>query len=242
MQYTRSLLFNISAFVWTALLCLLAIPILVLPKGAVFALSRLWVRGILFLLARLVGLRHEVRGHENVPDGPVIYAVKHQSAWETLFFAILIPGFAVVYKRALAFMPFIGWYMLRADMIPIDRSGGGGALRAMLTQARNVVGQGRSIVVMPEGTRAPPGSRHPYHPGIAALYRDLGLPVVPAALNSGMFWGRRSFVKNPGIITFEFLEPITPGLDRRAFMALLEERIETAAERLKLDAEAQLTR
>ncbi len=240
MPFVRSLLFNVSSFSWTMLVGFLSIPALVLPKGAAFAVSRLWARGVLFLLAMLVGLRHEIRGRERVPAGPVIYAVKHQSAWETIIFTILIPGFAVVYKRQLAFFPVLGWYMLRADMIPIDRGGGAGALRAMLAQARKVVGQGRSIVVMPEGTRTPPGSRRPYHPGIAALYRQLGLPVVPAALNSGVFWGRRSFVKSPGRITFEFLEPIAPGLDRGAFMALLEERIETAAECLRREAEAQL--
>lgn len=240
MAFVRSLLFNICYFAWTVLLGVLALPVLVLPKGAVFALSGVWARGVLCLLAGLVGLRHEIRGRARVPAGPVIYAVKHQSAWETIIFAILIPGFAAVYKRQLAFLPFLGWYMLRADMIPIDRRAGAGALRAMLAQAKNVVGQGRSIVVMPEGTRTAPGSRRRYHPGIAALYRELGLPVVPAALNSGVFWGRRSFVKTPGTIIFEFLEPIEPGLDRRAFMALLEERIETAAERLRREAVAQL--
>ncbi|MCZ6863459.1 MAG: lysophospholipid acyltransferase family protein [Alphaproteobacteria bacterium] len=240
MPFIRSLLFNVSSLCWTMLLGVFALPALLMPRGAVFAISRLWARGVLGLLALLVGLRHDIRGHERVPAGPVIYAVKHQSAWETLILTILIPGFAVVYKRQLAFLPFVGWYMLRADMIPINRGGGAGALRAMLAQARKVVGQGRSIVVMPEGTRTPPGSRNPYHPGIAALYRGLGLPVVPAALNSGVFWGRRSFVKSPGRITFEFLDPIAPGLDRRAFMALLEERIETAAERLRREAEAQL--
>ena len=240
MPFVRSLLFNLCYFAWTMLLGILALPALVLPKAAVFAVSRLWARGVLWLLANLVGLGHEIRGRGRVPAGPVIYAVKHQSAWETIVFAVLIPGFAGVYKRQLALIPLFGWYLLRADMIPIDRGAGAGALRAMLAQARKVVGEGRSIVVMPEGTRTAPGSRRPYHPGIAALYRQLGLPVVPAALNSGVFWGRRSFVKSPGCITFEFLEPIAPGLDRRAFMALLEERIETAAERLRGEAEARL--
>ncbi len=242
MPFLRSLLFNLCFFAWTMLLGVFALPVLVLPKGAVFALSRLWARGVLWLLAMLVGLGHEIRGRARVPAGPVIYAVKHQSAWETILFAVLIPGFAGVYKRQLALIPVFGWYLLRADMIAIDRGGGAAALRAMLAQAKKVVGQGRSIVVMPEGTRTDPGARRPYHSGIAALYRELGLPVVPAAHNSGVFWGRRSFVKSPGCITFELLEPIAPGLERRAFMALLEERIESAAERLRGEAEAQLER
>ncbi|MHA1536153.1 MAG: lysophospholipid acyltransferase family protein [Alphaproteobacteria bacterium] len=238
MNILRSLLFNLCFFAWTMLLGLLALPALVLPRGATLAVARLWARGVLALLRRLVGLGHEVRGRGRLPTGPVIYAVKHQSAWETIAFSILIPGFAGVYKRQLAFIPIFGWFLLRAGMIPVDRGGGSSALRAMLARARRVIGQGRSIVVMPEGTRTAPGSRRRYHPGIAALYRELGLPVVPVALNSGVFWGRRSFVKSPGTIVFEFLEPIEPGLQRRAFMARLEEDIETAAERLKREAEA----
>lgn len=240
MAFLRSLVFYFCGSAWTLLLGVLALPALILPKQAVFAVSRLWARGVLWLLAILVGLRHQIRGRAQVPAGPVIYAVKHQSAWETIVFALLIPGFAGVYKRELAFIPLFGWYMLRAGMIPVNRGAGAGALRAMLAQARKVAGEGRSIVVMPEGTRTEPGARRPYHPGIAALYSQLGLKVVPVALNSGVFWGRQSFVKSPGRITFEYLEPIEPGLERREFMALLEERIETAGERLRREAEAQL--
>jgi len=195
---------------------------------------------VLMLLAGLVGLRHEVRGRANAPEGPAIYAVKHQSAWETIAFALLIPEFAGVYKRELMFIPVYGWYMWRAAMIPIDRGAGAGALRAMLRRARAAAAEGRSIVVMPEGTRMAPGAHRPYHSGVAALYRDLALPVVPVALNSGHYWGRRAFVKRPGTIVFELLEPIAPGLERAAFMELLGARIETASEALGAEARAQL--
>jgi len=240
MLFLRSLAFNIAFIAWTAIVAIGCLPALLLPRAATFAVSRFWAHGVLALLAALVGLRHEVRGTERLPEGPVIYAVKHQSAWETIAFALLIPGFAGVYKRELLRIPIYGWYMWRATMIPIDRSAGAGALRKMLRNARTAVGEGRPIVVMPEGTRVAPGAHRHYHSGIAALYRDLGIPVVPVALNSGYFWGRRAFVKRPGTIVFALLEPIAPGLDRREFMELLKKRIEDAAEALGKEAQAQL--
>jgi len=225
----RSLAFNVAFMTWTTVFATLCLPALLLPRAATFWVSRFWARGALALLSALVGLRHEVRGREHIPDGPAIFAVKHQSAWETIAFALLIPRFAGVYKRELLWIPIYGWYMWRAAMIPIDRSAGAGALRKMLRKARAAAADGRPIVVMPEGTRVAPGTQRPYHSGVAALYLDLGLPVVPVALNSGYFWARRAFIKRPGTIVFQYLEPIPPGLDRKTFMALLQERIETAA-------------
>jgi 1-acyl-sn-glycerol-3-phosphate acyltransferase len=117
-------------------------------------------------------------------------------------------------------------------MIPVDRQGRASALKRMLASARAAVAQGHPILIYPEGTRTPPGEQRPYHPGVAALYGDLGLPVVPVALNSGLFWGRRSFHKKPGTITIEFLPAIAPGLPRKAFMAELQQRLEGASARL----------
>jgi len=240
MLLLRSLAFNVAFIAWTAIVAIGCLPALMLPRGATFAVSRLWARGVLALLAALVGLRHEVRGADRLPNGPVIYAVKHQSAWETIAFSLLIPRFAGVYKRELLRIPIYGWYMWRAAMIPIDRSAGAGALRKMVRKARAVAAEGRPIVVMPEGTRVAPGAHRRYHSGVAALYLDLGLPVVPVALNSGYFWGRRAFVKQPGTIVFALLEPIAPGLGRKEFMGLLQKRIEEAAEALAQEARAQL--
>ena len=240
MTALRSLAFNVAFVTWTALLAFGCLPALALPRRATIAVSRFWSRGVLALLGGIVGLRYEVRGRENLPDGPVIFAVKHQSAWETIAFALLIPDFAGVYKRELLRIPVYGWYMMRARMIPVDRTAGAGALRKMLRRAREVAAQGRPIVVMPEGTRVAPGTDRPYHPGVAALYGDLGLPVVPVALNSGYFWARRAFLKRPGCIVFEYLPPIEPGLGRKAFMAMLRERIENASRVLGEEARRQL--
>jgi 1-acyl-sn-glycerol-3-phosphate acyltransferase len=121
-------------------------------------------------------------------------------------------------------------------MVPIDRSAGGAAIREMLRRAKDETARGRSIMIMPEGTRLPPGRTGRYHPGVAALYTVLGLTVVPVALNSGLFWGRRSLIIRPGTVTMEFLAPIAPGLERKEFMTALQERIETASERLRHEA------
>jgi 1-acyl-sn-glycerol-3-phosphate acyltransferase len=236
MVVIRSTLFTLGVVLWTLLLGVGAAFTLPFPRPVAYAYARLWARGVLWMLRVLVGLRHRVRGRERQPSPPVIYALKHQSAWETIAFLELAPPFAVVLKRELLRIPIYGWYLLKVGMVPIDRAARGAAMRAMLKAARGHVAAGRSIVIMPEGTRIAPGRTGRYHPGVAALYRHLDLPVVPVALNSGLFWARRAFLKRPGVITLEFLEPIRPGLDRQAFMALLEERIETATERLRQEA------
>ncbi|HUL05193.1 MAG TPA: 1-acyl-sn-glycerol-3-phosphate acyltransferase, partial [Candidatus Acidoferrum sp.] len=233
MTTVRSLLFNILFALWTALIFVLSLPTLVLPRGAAWWMGGLWVRGALLLLRALVGLGHRVRGAEHRIAGPAIYAAKHQSAWDTLVFPLLLDKPAYVLKQELIRVPLFGSYLKQCGMIPVDRQGGGSALKRLLKAARAAVAEGRSILIYPEGTRTPPGERRPYHPGVAALYGDLGIPVVPVALNSGLFWGRRSFNKRPGTITIEFLPAIPPGLPRREFMQELQDRMEGASERLR---------
>jgi len=232
MTTVRSLLFNVLFALWTALIFILSLPTLVLPRSACWWMGGLWVRGALLLLRSTVGLTHRVRGVEHRIAGPAVYAAKHQSAWDTLVFPLLLDKPAYVLKQELIRVPLFGSYLKQCGMIPVDREGGGAALKQLLRAARTAIAQGRSILIYPEGTRTPPGERRPYHPGVAALYGDLGVPVVPVALNSGLFWGRRAFNKRPGTITIEFLPPIAPGLPRREFMRELQERMEGASQRL----------
>jgi len=232
MIFIRSLLFNVAFYLWTSVMFLLSLPALLLPAGAVWGLGRVWVCGTMLLLRLFVGLTHEVRGLAHRLPGAALYAVKHQSAWDTLVFALLLDRPAIVLKQELLNLPLFGWYMRKCRMIPVDRKGRATALKRMAADARDRAAAGRPILIFPEGTRVAPGQRRPYQPGAAALYGALGLPVVPVALNSGLFWGRRSFHKLPGRIVVEFLPAIAPGLDRRIFMAELEAAIETAADRL----------
>lgn len=236
MSWLRSLAFNIGFFAVTALLGVGGLPLLALPRRTVMRFGRLWARVVLALLKASVGLSGEIRGIEHVPAGPCVVAMKHQSAWDTLILPIVLGDPAVVLKRELLLVPFYGWYAARAGSIAIDRRGGARALRGMVAAARQAAAEGRPIVIFPEGTRTAPGRRLAYQPGVAALYRALDVPLVPAAVNSGLFWGRRSFVKRPGRITLEFLEPIPPGLGRREMMAELERRIESATSALEREA------
>ncbi|MFQ6018558.1 MAG: lysophospholipid acyltransferase family protein, partial [Kiloniellaceae bacterium] len=228
----RSLAFNILFFSWSFLVQTICLPVLLLSPRAVLRVGRFWSKGITALLARVCALRHEIRGLANLPERPCIIAAKHQSAWDTLIFSQLLEAPAYVLKRELVWVPLFGWYIARIGAIAIDRTGGAAALRRMMEQGRRMLRQGRPIVIFPEGTRVAPGARKPYLPGVAALYRQLGVPVVPVTVNSGLFWGRRAFLKKPGLITLEILPPIEPGLDREAFTAELENRIETASARL----------
>ncbi len=235
MAIARSLLFNLCLWLWTLFMLLAALPWLVLPPRWLLAHSRVWMRGVQLLLSRIVGLQYEVRGREHA-NAVAIFAFKHQSAWETLAIHLLLDGAAIALKRELTLIPLFGWCLLHAGMIGIDREGGARALRRLIEDARAALARGAPIVIFPEGTRVPPGEQRPYHPGVAALYRHLGCPVVPVALNSGVFWARRSFIKRPGRIVVEFLPPIAPGLERKAFMAELERRLETATARLVAQA------
>ncbi len=234
----RSLAFNVLFYCWSTVLQVSCLPAILMPPDVVTWVQRTWVRGNFALLALVCGLRYEIRGRDRMPQEPCIIAAKHQSAWDTMIFALIIKRPGHILKRELLWVPVFGWYLLRAGGIPIDRKGGAGALKRMIAAARQTVSEGRHIVIFPEGTRVAVGERVPYHPGVAALYTQLKIPVVPVALNSGLFWGRRTFLKRPGRIVLEFLEPIPPGLRRRDFLEVLQQRIETASANLVAEARA----
>ncbi len=238
----RSLCFNVGWYAGSAVIAIGGAPILLLSRKAVVAWAQLWITFVLWWLRVTCRLSHRLVGLENLPKGPVIIACKHQSSWETLSFTLLFPDIAIVLKRELLFIPVVGWAMARAGNIAVSRGEGATALRGLVKQAKAAIAEGHSIVIFPEGTRVAPGDEKPYQIGTAALYRQLGVPVVPVALNSGVFWGRRKFIKRPGVITMQVLPPIPPGLSRDAFMETLRARIETATDQLVADAVSELSR
>jgi 1-acyl-sn-glycerol-3-phosphate acyltransferase len=238
MLVLRSLVFNLAFFLWAIVLGSLGLPLLLLPRQAAAVVGRLWSRGTVWLLRHIVGLEHQFRGHDRVPRGACIVAMKHQSAWDAVILSLALDDPVPVVKHELLRLPIYGWYMRRAGAIAIDRRAGAAALRHLVAAARPAAAAGRPIVIFPQGTRVAPGARRPYQPGVAALYRALALPLVPAAVNSGLFWGRRAFVKRPGRIVLEFLEPIPTGRRRGPLMAELERRIETATAALEAEATA----
>ncbi len=196
-----------------------------------------WFAGAqLFLLDVVAGLRIEVRGRNNLPDGPALIAVKHQSALETYALLRLFPDACFIIKQEIARLPVVGWFISTMDFIAIDRSAGLAAMRRILVHAATVTNEGRCMVIFPEGTRTAPGERVAYQRGVAGLYTALGVPVVPVALNSGIFWPRRQFRKRSGCAVMAFLEAIPPALPRTRFMEELESRIETGTRELIAEA------
>ena len=225
MMYLRSLIFNILFYGVTAVLAVLALPALLLPAAVIQAVARFW--GLLTVwLLRIVGATHRVSG-ELHHGRQVIYAAKHQSAWETIVLSLLLRTPVVVLKRELLKLPLLGWYFRKAGCIAVDRSAGMRALRQLRDDAVAARDAGRSLLIFPQGTRVAPGESRKYEVGIFALYESTGLPVVPIALNSGHLWGRNSWTKRAGRIEVEFLPAIAPGMARRDFMASLETAIET---------------
>lgn len=222
----RAFLFQLAFYPATTLIAMATVPLLVLPRPAVRAAERVWVRTTFFLAHAICRISYEVRGRENLPPPPFLLASKHQSAWDTMVYLVEAPDTVYVLKRELLMIPFFGWAAWRAGHVGIDRKAGAAAMRAMLRGAEKHVARGGVIAIFPEGTRTAPGTTGTYQPGAAALYRHLGLPVVPAAVNSGLFWPRRRFLKYPGKITLAFGPPIPAGLDRKTFMARLEREIE----------------
>ena len=233
MIWLRSALFNLLFFALSASLSVAAMPLLIFPRRALTALTRFWARMVLALMRGICGIRLRVTGREHLPaGGPALIAAKHQSAFATIVWLFLLPDSAYVLKRELLLIPGYGWLARKARMIAVDRAAGPAAMRHLIRAGREAVAEGRQIVIFPEGTRVAPGARVPYQPGVAALAAATGLPVIPAATDSGLFWGRRAFRKRPGVITLAILPPLPAGLRREALMARLEEVIEAETDRL----------
>jgi 1-acyl-sn-glycerol-3-phosphate acyltransferase len=236
----RSLLFNAAFFAWTVYLLLTGLPLLARDRDGLRAVAARWARGVLWLLEQIVGARVEVRGPHL--SGARLVAAKHQSALDTMIFFLMAEDPSYVMKKELAAIPVYGSFARHQGMIFVDRQAGASALKKLVVDARAACAAGRQIVIFPQGTRTAPGApaaTMPYHPGIAALQQALAMPTTPVALNSGLVWGRRSFLKRPGTIVVEILPDIPAGLKRAEFMRRLEDTIETATTRLEAEAEAQ---
>ncbi|MCG5235103.1 lysophospholipid acyltransferase family protein [Xanthobacter oligotrophicus] len=230
----RSLLFQVAFYGITTLYLIVLMPLIpILPRRLLWKFGALWwVATNRVLLRVLVGIRAEFRGLERIPQGPLLIAAKHQSAWETFALLPLFRDPAFILKQELMRIPLFGWLAAKLRMIPVDRKGGTAALKTMTRRAQADMAEGRQILIFPEGTRRPPGAPPDYKFGVAYLYSTLKVPCLPVALNSGLCWRRRAFILRPGTILVEVLEPIPPGLGRAAFMARLEHDIETASNRL----------
>ncbi len=232
MRFLRSLAFNGLFYLNTLVWLIIALPTVFMPYRATVRVAQAWGRVNLVLLRVVAGIAFEVRGREKIPRGAILVASKHQSAWETFALMPLFDDPTYILKRELQWIPIFGWLTIKARMVPVDRGAGARALATLAERARAELARGRQLIIFPEGTRRPPGADPRYTRGIVHLYASAGVPCLPIALNSGLFWPRRSLMLRPGTILVEILDPIAPGLDHDTFYERLKSEIEGATKRL----------
>lgn len=234
--YTRSTVFTLSFYLWTLGACLAFLPGLLLPKKQALWIVRCWVGGIYLLEKYVLGLDYEVRGWEHVPkSGAFIVAAKHKSPYETMKLNRLFADPAIILKKELLHVPLWGPFLAKAEPIAIDRKSGTKAVLQLVDGAMRIKEQNRPIVIFPQGTRVNPDTttaERPYKIGVARMALATGMPVIPLALNSGVFWPKGAFLKKPGRVVFEFLPALSPTTDEKVLLTDLETRLEAASRRL----------
>jgi 1-acyl-sn-glycerol-3-phosphate acyltransferase len=232
MIWLRSALFAAAFYLWSTLSAIVMLPTLAMPRPACVWTLRVWGRQVTWLLRMICGVKVEIRGRQYLPTGSALIASKHLCMFDVFGAFAFLPDSCFIARKELTRIPFFGWYLAKTGMIAVDREGHAKALKQMVAAAHAKLDEHRQVVIFPEGTRGTPGVAGEYKPGVAALYRDLGVPCTPLALNTGVHWPAHGFIRKPGTIVFEFLEPIPAGLKRAEFMRMLEERIETASNAL----------
>jgi len=237
--FLRSLVFNVLFYLVLAFWVIVGIPTYLMPRWAIMNIARYWARSSIWLMRVICNIKVEYRGLEKIPKGPLIVASKHQSMWETFALLQFFDRPLFIYKRELAWIPFFGWYLIKAKMIGVDRGGGMRSLMEMARRAPEEIRRGRQLIIFPEGTRtavdAPPG----YKTGVGQIYVNSRVACLPVALNSGLFWPRRTFMRYPGTLVVEFLDPLPPGLPRNEFTARVSTVIEDATNRLVATAQQE---
>ncbi|MEN3931629.1 lysophospholipid acyltransferase family protein [Microvirga sp. W0021] len=228
----RSLVFNLAFYLNMALWLVVGLPCFVFPRRNLQNLMIAWAGSSMWLMKVIVGTRVEARGLENLQQGGLLVASKHQSLWETFALLPYFDDAAFVLKRELSWIPLFGWYILKSKMIPVDRNGTISAIKSLTAKSKEAVEEGRQLIIFPEGTRRAPGAEPSYKSGTTHLYKRLGKPCLPVALNSGLFWPRRKFLRYPGTIVIEFLPIIPAGLKADEFEQQLQTGIETSSNRL----------
>ncbi|MBU6405697.1 MAG: 1-acyl-sn-glycerol-3-phosphate acyltransferase [Alphaproteobacteria bacterium] len=236
MNLLRSIAFVLWLYGSMTLIGLVYAPVLLVSRRAGLGAGRAWAQATLWGARWIVGIRVAVTGRERLPQGSFIAAAKHQSMLDTLMPFLLLQDPAIVLKEELLAAPVFGWYAKNLRMIPVARDANAAALRTLLKAARPAVSEGRQIWIFPEGTRRKPGERGDYRPGVAALYKDLNVPVAPIALDTGRCWPASGLIRRPGVVTVTILDPIPPGLPRPEFMARLETAIDDASDALAAES------
>ena len=230
MQKIRSNFFAVLWALWTAVFGVLLVGIIMLgsPPKLVRLCTRVWARGVIFLLRVVVGISHQIEGYANIPDEPCLIVSNHQSAWETITYLLFFPEVAIITKIELLKIPVFGAYLKRSPMIPIDRDAGTKALRQMVDEGQRAMQEGRSVLIFPEGTRQAPDAPVEFKRGVELLYSKLNAPLLPVAMNSGLFWLPGNQTKHAGVIRVSILPPIPAGQKPQDVIKAAEQQVQAA--------------
>ena len=229
-QYLRSIIFFLIFYGWLAVFGVLFAPFALFSRKLAYWAVHKFNNQARWLLNKICGVNTEVRG--NIPTGNVIVASKHQSFLDAIILASVLPNVSYIIKRAINWIPVLGFYARQVGSTAVTRGTGARAVRELIDGATNPTNDTQQLVIYPQGTRLAPGAKAPYKIGAFFLYEKLGAPCVPAATNVGLFWPRKGILRTPGTAVVDFLTPIPPGLDQDTFMAKLESAIETSSNRL----------
>jgi 1-acyl-sn-glycerol-3-phosphate acyltransferase len=232
--FIRSTLFNVFLPIWTVFISTILSPLIIFRNTKVMSILGIsWSYVMIGALRVICNIKTEIVGVENLPTSPCIIACKHQSVVETAFFLQYLKFPVYVIKKELLKIPFYGSFLGRMGMIPIDRVGGMASLKQLLRDCEKALNEKRSIIIFPEGTRVRPGISVEYHAGIAALHSKFpNIPIVPVAVNSGLFWPKNSWLKYPGTIILKVLEPITHKMDKDELLKYLKTEIDVNSDEL----------
>jgi 1-acyl-sn-glycerol-3-phosphate acyltransferase len=235
----RSVLFNVLFYLNLIIRMIVLTPIyFILPRRLAYVVPKRWAASNHWLMRTIVGTTFEIEGLENIPETGCIFAPKHQSFWDTYALLPWLADPVYILKRELLWIPLFGWYAMKQRMIPVNRAARGKVMLKVMERARQEMENGRQLIIYPEGTRRPPGAAPEYRYGIARLYRDLKVPVVPVAMHPGLFWPRHTTMRYPGHFKVRILPAIQPGMEPDAFFAKLIEVTEKASDELLIEAAA----
>jgi len=227
-----TIIFYVALASWTILMGFLSLPFLLLPSKSIALPAKIWIRGIFICLKYICGVTHEMRGLAHLSDEPVIIVSKHQSAFETFALYYYLKKSFFIHKKQLFYIPIFGQYLMKHNMVSIDRAGHASTMRKMITDVKKKLDSGSTIIIFPEGTRTKPGAKADYKTGFIGIYNTSKRKLQPVALNSGLFWQKGLKVIKRGHIIIEFLPQIDIGLDKKEVLNKVEKSIESATNKL----------
>lgn len=232
----RSILFNAAFYVNLIVRMMVLSPVFFLSSHMkAWRVPKNWALSNHWLMEKIVGTTFEIEGLEHIPAGGYIFAPKHQSFWDVYALLPWLDDPVYILKRELQWIPLFGQYISKMKMIPVNRGAKGKVMAEVMQRAKQEMRNGRQLIIYPEGTRRPPGAKPDYKYGIARIYRDMSVPVVPVVMHPGLFWPRRKFLRFPGHFKVRILPPIEAGLDPDVFMKRLVDEMETASDALLVE-------